>query len=150
MTYDEAEAYLEQMGITYVNRVPDPEKSYENSITLDLTSAADSSTLRVASVRGTLAEGHPMISRIGDFDRLYIEPEGHNVVFVYDDRPGVVAAVGTAFANNNINIEDLRQPHNEETGRSIAIVKTNQAVSDDIVSAIASEIGADISFYILF
>ena len=150
MTHDEAEAYLEQMGITYVNRVPDPEKSYENSITLDLTSAADSSTLRVASVRGTLAEGHPMISRIGDFDRLYIEPEGHNVVFVYDDRPGVVAAVGTAFAKNNINIEDLRQPHNEETGRSIAIVKTNQAVSDDIVADIAAEIGADISFYIQF
>ena len=57
-------AYFKDMGIDVVNRVPDPAKAYDNSITIDITGSLGSDQMRRASVRGTITEGVPMISRI--------------------------------------------------------------------------------------
>ena len=148
MSESEAQLYLKDMGIEYVNRDPDPSKQYDNSITLDLIADVDSHTLNRTSVRGTVAEGIPMISRIGDFDRLYFEPAGHSAFFIYEDRPGVLGRVGNALAAAGINIEDARNPHNAESGRSLALLKVNQSVPQDVMNAAAEEIGAQIAFSI--
>ncbi len=148
MDYAAAEAYLAKRGISYINRTPDPDKHYESSITLDLTSETSRDTRRIASIRGTITEGNLMVSRIGEFDKLYFEPGGHTAVFIYDDRPGVVAVIGKHFEENGINIEDLRQPHNSVIGRSIAIVKANVELPNDVLNAIAKDIPADVSFYV--
>ena len=89
MGYDAAIDYLKEKGVEYFNRETDPSKGYGNSITVDVTTAVDAANFKEL-VFGTLAEGNMMISRINDFDKLYFEPTGTAVLFIYKDRPGLL------------------------------------------------------------
>ncbi|MBL7076118.1 MAG: hypothetical protein ISS31_01475 [Kiritimatiellae bacterium] len=148
MDYHAAFNYLDEMGIEYVSREVDVSKGYGNSITLDLTSEVDSDSLRRISVRGTLAEGNMMVARINEFDRLYFEPLGHTVFFLYDDRPGVIGIIGRTLADSGVNIEDMRNPHDPQTNRSLAILKVNQRVPATIIDSISKEIKSIAAFHI--
>jgi len=148
MDYHAAFNYLDEMGIEYVSREVDMSKGYGNSITIDVVSEVDSDSLRRISVRGTLAEGNMMVARINEFDRLYFEPLGHTVFFLYDDRPGVIGIIGRALAENAVNIEDMRNPHDPQTNRSLAILKVNQRVPGTIIDAISKEIKSIAAFHI--
>jgi D-3-phosphoglycerate dehydrogenase len=134
--------YLDEMGIQIVNRKIEPEKRFGNSMTLDFTSSVDGETLRHVSVRGTVTEGNMMVSRINDFDKLYFEPVGHVVFFVYEDRPGVIGAIGAKLAAAAINIEEMRDSRDPKTNRSLAILKLNKTAPEALVQGIAAEIKA--------
>lgn len=137
-----AVAYLEEMGISYGTRETDESKGYGNTITVDLVARVDSETLKRISVRGTVAENTLMISRIGGFDKLYFEPKGHLALFTYADRPGVLSQIAGAMAEAGINIDDVRNPHDESGERSIAILKVSQPVASDVLKAVAVKIDA--------
>jgi D-3-phosphoglycerate dehydrogenase len=143
-----ATKFLDEMGIEYTNRKVDPTKRFESSITVDLTGTVDTDNLRRMSIRGTVAEGILMVSRINEFDKLYFEPIGHTVFFMYDDRPGVIGAIGGKLAARGINIEDMRNPHDVKTNHSLAILKINQQVPDDVMKDISREIKALAAFSI--
>lgn len=145
MDFRGARQYLDEMGIEYANRKADPEKKYVNSMTVDMTCAVDSATLRRVSIRGTVAENTAMVSRVNEFDKLYFEPAGDTVIFVYDDRPGVVGTIGRMLADAEINIEDMRHSHDRKTNRSLAILKVNRPAPDEVVSQIGEEIQATIA-----
>jgi len=147
MDYASTLQYLKDMGVDYEDRETDDRKGFENSITIDLTAAVDADLLRHASVRGTVAEGNVMISRINDFDKLYFEPSGHNLIFIYTDRPGVLGQIGAALAESSINIDDVRNPHDSKGEKSLALLKVNQPVADDVVERIAALIDADVGVY---
>jgi D-3-phosphoglycerate dehydrogenase len=138
--------FLEGRGIEYRNRETDARKGFANSITVDLTGNLDASNLRQVSVRGTVAEGTIMISRINDFDKLYFEPSGHVVCFQYKDRPGVVGHIGAALAEAKLNIEDVRHSHHVPSDQSMAIFKLNQPAPEALVSKVAKEIHASMAF----
>jgi D-3-phosphoglycerate dehydrogenase / 2-oxoglutarate reductase len=146
--YREARAHLEEMGIEYTNRVGSSEKGFENSITVDLISEVDSETLRRTSIRGTVTEGLVMVSRINEFNKLYFEPVGPMVFFLYRDRPGVIGAIGRALAQHDINIEDMRNPHDPATNRSLAILRVNREPPAALMTEIADEIEAVAAFSI--
>ncbi len=148
MDYAAALQYLKDMGIDYHDRETDPTKGYESSITVDFTAHTGEDRLVAASVRGTVAEGNLMISRISDFDKLYFEPVGHTVIFTYNDRPGVLGRIAAALAAESINIDDVRNPHNSKGTHSLALLKINQPVAPDVVRRIADEIEAQTAFYI--
>jgi D-3-phosphoglycerate dehydrogenase len=150
LDYRGAQGYLKEMGIDYINREIDPDKPFENSITIDLAAAMGDGTTRNVSVRGTLAESLPMVARIDEFDRLYFEPKGHTTFFLYEDRPGVIGTIGAHLATAGINIEDMRNPHDTATNRSLAILKTNTAAPCELMDAIGKEIGALAAFCINF
>jgi len=135
--------YLKAMGVDYADRETDRQKGFENSITLDLTAHLDADILRRVSLRGTVAEGTLMISRINGFDKLYFEPQGITAIFIYKDRPGVLSRITTALAKAGINIDDVRNPHDAKGEKSIAILKLNQMASDEVVQAVATEIEAE-------
>jgi len=137
-----ATKYLKEMGIEYINRPADAEKGFDNSITLDITTEAGAGSLKVTSIRGTVAESLQMVSRVNEFDRLYFTTGGATLFFLYDDRPGVIAAISRRLADAHINIEDMRNPHNSDTNRSLAIVKVSKPVSQDLLSVISKEINA--------
>jgi len=139
--------YFSEMGVDYENREPDESKGYGNSITVDLIGSVDADNLKHASVRGTLAEGNLMISRINDFHKLYFEPTGHNLIFTYKDRPGVLGRIGAALAEADINIDDIRNPHDSKNQKSLALLKVNKAVPEEVVAGIARDINADMAFY---
>ena len=73
MGYDAAIDYLKK-GVEYFNRETDPSKGYGNSATVDVTTAVDAANFKRISVRGTLAEGNMMISRI-NFDKLTLNQQ---------------------------------------------------------------------------
>jgi D-3-phosphoglycerate dehydrogenase / 2-oxoglutarate reductase len=150
MTPSEAQAFLAEMGIDYIDREIDQTKKFENSITVDLTAAVDPENDRHVSVRGTVEEGIMLISRINEFDKLYFEPVGPTLFFLYDDRPGVIGAIGKILAEASVNIEDMRNPHDPRTNRSLAIVKVNQVIDDETMATIKDEIQARAAFCMKF
>jgi D-3-phosphoglycerate dehydrogenase len=134
----DAESFLAGKGIALEVRPTDDSKKFGSSMTIDLL--AGSETLKPVSVRGTIAEGNIMISRINDFDRLYFAPQGHSLLVVYRDRPGVLAKITGACADANINIEDIRSPHDTKTATlSLAVLKTNKPVPAVTVDRIRRE-----------
>jgi D-3-phosphoglycerate dehydrogenase len=100
------------------------------------------------SVRGTVVEGVLMVSRINEFDRLYFEPRGNAVLFLYEDRPGVLGTIGVALAESGINIEDMRNPHDPKTNHSLAIMKINKPASTEVIAEITEQIRALAAFHI--
>jgi D-3-phosphoglycerate dehydrogenase len=130
------------MGIEYTNRPIDPDKGFPNSITVDLVTEIGDSRLKRTSVRGTVAEGMLMVSRINEFDRLYLPPDGNLLVCVYEDRPGMTAIISRHLADAQVNIEDMRNPHDLHTNRSLAVVRVNKPVPAAVVQSIAAEIKA--------
>ncbi|MCA1809072.1 MAG: hypothetical protein LC725_06440, partial [Lentisphaerae bacterium] len=145
-----ARQYLEEMGVTINNREPDARKKFDNSITIDLVGSLDAGKLQRVSVRGTVTEGVLMISRINDFDKMYFEPSGPTVFFIYKDRPGVLGQIGAALAQSDINIEDVRNPHHARLNQSLAIMKVNRPVAPEIMAAITRDIEAQSAFYYNF
>ena len=146
MDYHAARAHLESMGIDYVNRKVDPRKGYDNSMTIDLTGEVGPEKRRQVSVRGTVAESTLMVSRINEFNKLYFEPVGPTAMFLYDDRPGVIGTIGQCLADAGINIEDMRNPHDPTTNRSLAILKVNRMVPAEVIDAITGRIEARAAF----
>ncbi|MDT8392194.1 MAG: NAD(P)-dependent oxidoreductase [Lentisphaeria bacterium] len=143
---EEAEQYLEDKGVEYINRQPDPRKAFDNSITIDLLEG--DSEVKQVSIRGTIAEGHIMISRIDNFEGLYFQPFGHSLIAKYQDRPGVLAGITSVLAENGINIDDIRSPHDEKGVNSLAVLKTNQAVGESVVRHIKDRTGIELVFAI--
>ena len=145
--HKEALQHLKDMGISVNNRQTDPRKGYENSMTIDLTGSLDTGDLRRVSVRGTVAEGILMISRVNDFDKLYFEPKGPTVFFIYEDRPGVLGQIGSALAGADINIEDVRNPHHLKVNQSLVIMRVNKPVPAALMGEISAKIRALSSHY---
>jgi len=140
-----AEDYLQNMGISFETRAVSNQKGYGNSLTVDLF--VGNRAIQEISVRGTITEGNLMISRINDFDKLYFEPRGHSLIAVYRDRPGVLATITRVLAGDNINIDDIRSPHDSRTAEfSMAVLKVNKPVPTATVHALKAEINADVVF----
>jgi D-3-phosphoglycerate dehydrogenase len=140
--YDAALEYLKEMGVEYFNRETDTSKGYGNSITLDVTTSVDAAHFQRISVRGTVAEGNMMISRINDFDKLYFEPVGRAVLFIYKDRPGVVGQIGNALAEAGINIDDMRNPHDPSGENSLALMRITGEAGGEVIEKISAQIDA--------
>jgi D-3-phosphoglycerate dehydrogenase len=140
--YEAALAYLKEMGVEYFNRETDLSKGYENSMTVDVTTSVDAAHFQRISVRGTVTEGNMMISRINDFEKLYFEPVGAAALFIYKDRPGVIGQIGNALAEANINIDDMRNPHDPSGETSLALMKISESIDSEVVDRIASQIDA--------
>lgn len=140
---------LSSQGIEYSAGNADDRKGYGNSITIDIFAHGENDqTLHKASIRGTVTEGNLMISRINDFDQLYVVPEGHFVCFIYEDRPGVLAEISSRLAEAGINIDDVRNPHSQCGKQSLALVKVNQKVSSEVITTIKDKISASVAFYV--
>jgi len=134
----DAQEFLKTRGVELVNRDVDNDKNYGESITIDLV---DSKNNRI-SVRGTITEGNMMISRICDFDKLYLDPKGTILFFEYKDTPGVIAKLSGALSEKGINIIDIRAPQNLKSGNSLAVIKTCSDVSDADVAKMGELVGA--------
>ncbi|NOY75783.1 MAG: ACT domain-containing protein [Kiritimatiellaeota bacterium] len=144
----DALALLQERGIVVENRAVDDGKKYGESMTIDLFKGDD--TIAKVSVRGTIAENHLMISRLNDFDKLYLEASG-NVFFVeYADEPGVIGKIASILGDNHINIVDLRAPQSADAKRALAVIKTNKQVTgkvrDEVEKAVDTINAFDVTF----
>ena len=84
-----------------------------------------------------------MVARINEFDGLYFVPEGALLCCIYEDRPGVIATVSRHIADMGINIEDMRNPHDPKTGRSLVILKLSRPIDAETVAKVAADISSE-------
>ncbi len=77
--------------------------------------------------------------RLVSFDTCQIEmaPEG-NLIFVQnEDRPGVIAAVGSILAQSNINIGDFRLGRREDTNNAVAMIQVDTPPSNEVLEKLS-------------
>jgi D-3-phosphoglycerate dehydrogenase len=117
-------------------------------MTIDLFEGT--TTIKKVSVRGTIAENNLMISRVNDFDKLYLEPSGNNFFVEYKDEPGVIGKIASLLGKNKINIVDLRAPQNINGDRALAVMKTNVPVSEEIMREIKELVKAGVVFNFIY
>lgn len=142
-TFDASDAkdFLKGMGIEYKTRVTDESKNYGESVTVDLFSGKGDSYEKV-SVRGTVTEGVPMVSRVNDFKDLYFNPVGTSAMIEYKDRAGVLATITQIIAKGSVNILDIRAPQNLSTGQSLAVFKLSAPLSAEAITEIKEAVSA--------
>ncbi len=144
----DAEAFLKDRGIVVINRNTDEDKKYGQSMTIDLIEG--NNTLKKVSLRGTITENNLMISRINDFEKLYLAASGDNLIVEYKDAPGVIGKIASILGESNINIIDIRAPQNIGTDKALAVIKTNVEVSCDLTSKISDAVNATNAFTVSF
>ncbi|MFO7821962.1 MAG: NAD(P)-dependent oxidoreductase [Lentisphaeria bacterium] len=137
----EAEEYLKEKGTSYDVREVDDSKGYGNSMTIDLLEGKE--LIRSVSMRGTVAEGKVMISRINNFDNLYFQPRGHSLLVCYVDRPGVLAKITRLVAEAGVNIEDIRAPQDPSAAKSLAVLQIDRGVPATTVEEIRQQTEAE-------
>ncbi|MEG0426682.1 MAG: 3-phosphoglycerate dehydrogenase family protein [Akkermansia sp.] len=149
MMPSDASKALQQQGITIIEREPMEQKSYGNSMTIDLITE-DGKKMDSLSLRGTITDGLPMISRFADFEGLYFGLSGHLLFVNYKDRPGVIAQIAAVLADAQINIDNIAAPRDHKTETSLAVLRLNQPVSDTILDEIKLKTHADNAFALSF
>lgn len=139
--------------VSYVNA---PLLAEERGLHLELTTSAESPDYRsLLTLRGALADGTPvsvsgtlsgprMVEKLTDLDGFDVDlrPEGHLVVLRYQDRPGVVGAVGAKFGGADINIASAQVSRTEQGGDALMVVAVDTVVPPHVLAELAESIGA--------
>jgi len=90
------------------------------------------------------ADRLPRVLRIDDF-AMDIVPEGHMVVIVNKDQPGVIGTVGSTFGDAQVNIADmvisrvLKQSDGSAT--ALMVIKTDQLPADAVINRLKARPG---------
>ena len=139
--------------VTYVNA---PLLAKERGVDVALETAEDSPDYHnLVTVRGVLADGTPVsvsgtlvgsrqvekITAIDGFE-VDIRPEAHLAFFRYEDRPGIVGAVGALLGEAHINIASAQVSRLQAGGEALMSLSLDDAVAPDILAEIAKIIGA--------
>jgi D-3-phosphoglycerate dehydrogenase len=66
------------------------------------------------------------------------------VVMIYQDRPGIVAVYGKAFAEAGINIAAMTIARQQEGGKALSVVTVDSPVEAKILVKLRSEINAEL------
>jgi D-3-phosphoglycerate dehydrogenase len=67
----------------------------------------------------------------------------HMVVMVYQDRPGIVAIYGKAFAEAGINIAAMTIARQQKGGKALSVITVDSPVDSKILDKLKGEISAD-------
>src|SRR5687767_8810460 len=95
-------------------------------------------------ILGTVyADGLPRVLRIDGFAMDMI-PEGHMVLIVNKDQPGVIGTVGTSFGDANVNIADMvisREFDKSGEAHALMVLKTDSPAPDALVNRLRARPG---------
>ncbi len=93
---------------------------------------------------GTLT-GPKMVQKligINGYD-LEIPISTHMAFFAYEDRPGVIGAVGKLLGEADVNIAGMQVSRDDDAAKALIALTVDQAIPLDVVAAIEKEIGAE-------
>jgi len=88
-------------------------------------------------VSGTLFdESRP---RFVSFDTCDVEmaPEGNLIVIQNEDKPGMIAAMGSVLSEANINIGDFRLGRREDADTAVAIIQVDTPPTQSVLDKLA-------------
>ena len=139
--------------VSYVNV---PVLAGERGLEVRLTTEPVSEDYRsLVTLRGTLADGHQIsvsgtlsgpkhvekIVEIDGFD-MEIVPAEHMAFFRYEDRPGIVGAVGRILGEAGINIAGMQVSRDAKGGHALVALTVDSAIPHAVLEEIVTEIGA--------
>jgi D-3-phosphoglycerate dehydrogenase len=104
----------------------------------DYVNAIEISAGEDAAVAGTLVgkRNEERLVRVFDFEVDF--PPGPYMCFLrYDDRPGVIGAIGTILGNRGVNISDMRVGRQEKGGEALMCLAVDQPVDNEILKELA-------------
>ena len=67
----------------------------------------------------------------------------HMVVMIYQDRPGIVAVYGKAFAEANINIAAMTIARQQKGGKALSVITIDSPVEPNVLETVREAIQAD-------
>ena len=98
---------------------------------------------RVVRVAGTVLQPGDRERIIEVWDTpIDVEPAPYMAVFRYDDRPGVIGAIGTACGEAGVNIAAAQVGRKSGGGEAIMALALDAPLTHDVLVAITSSIGA--------
>jgi D-3-phosphoglycerate dehydrogenase len=142
--------------VTYVNS---PNLAQEKGLTSTVTTEAECEDYRsMISMRAAFSDGNRVevdatlmgirkvekIVRINKFD-IELPPTDHLLFLIYEDKPGVVGAVGNVLGAAKINIANMQVARDKAGGEALMALTVDSAIPADVTQKIASEVGARIS-----
>ncbi len=140
--------------VTFVNA---PALAADRGVEVSLTTDADSPDYRnLLTVRGVLPTGEQVsvsgtltgprqvekLTAVDGFD-VEIPATSHLVFFRYEDRPGIVGAVGRTLGEAGVNIASAQVSRTSQGGHALMALTVDSAVPSDVLDDIATAIGAE-------
>jgi len=141
---------------TYVNS---PNLAQEKGMSATVTSEAECEDYRsMIGLRAAFSNGSRVevdatlmgirkvekIIRINKFD-IELPPSDHLLFLVYEDKPGVVGAVGNILGAGKINIANMQVARDKAGGEALMALTVDSAIPIEFTEKIAKEIGARVS-----
>jgi len=154
LTPAEAASMARENGVVIrLEMKPDDTRGHGNSITVDYM-VKTGAQLEQVSVRGTVAGDAVKISRIKEFENVDFIPGGLVTIFEYDEKEGMMDAIGEYFTTSHYNKKQGRFIQGPNGTRAITVfqVEKKQEIElpdgvrseDEEVAAIAAGIKKDI------
>ena len=140
--------------VSYVNA---PLMAEQRGVEVRLTQHTESDEYRnVTTVKAVLSDGtvvsaggtvigpkhHQKIVSINGYD-VELAMAENLVVMVYQDRPGIVAVYGKAFAEQGINIAAMTIARQQKGGKALSVITIDSPVEQDVLEKLRAEIQAD-------
>jgi D-3-phosphoglycerate dehydrogenase len=141
--------------VSYVNA---PLMAEQRGVEVRLTQATESDEYRnVTTLKAVLSDGsvvsaggtvigpkhHQKVVSINGYD-VELSMADHMVVMVYQDRPGIVAIYGKAFAEASVNIAAMTIARQQRGGKALSVITVDSPVAPEILEKLRSEIQADV------
>ena len=141
VSYVNAPLMAEQRGMDVKLTVDVKSEEYRNVTTIKAI-LADGTT---ASVSGTVIgpKLHQKIVNINGYD-VELGLAEHLVLMVYEDRPGIVAVYGKAFADANINIAAMQIARQQKGGKALSVITVDSPVDAAVLEEVRVAIKADV------
>ena len=140
VSYVNAPLLAEQRGVEVRLTQDTVSDEYRNVTTLK-ASLSDGTTV---SAGGTVIgpKHHQKVVSINGYD-VELSMAEHMVVMVYQDRPGIVAIYGKAFAEAGINIAAMTIARQQKGGKALSVITVDSPVGAEMLEKLKAEIQAD-------
>jgi D-3-phosphoglycerate dehydrogenase / 2-oxoglutarate reductase len=140
VSYVNAPLLAEQRGVEVRLTQDTSSDEYRNVTTLKAV-LSDGTTV---SAGGTVIgpKHHQKVVSINGYD-VELSMAEHMVVMVYQDRPGIVAIYGKAFAEAGINIAAMTIARQQKGGKALSIITVDSPVAPELLEQLKEAIKAD-------
>lgn len=140
VSYVNAPLMAEQRGVEVRLTQDTVSDEYRNVTTLKAI-LSDGSTV---SAGGTVIgpKHHQKVVSINGYD-VELSMAEHMVVMVYQDRPGIVAIYGKAFAEAGINIAAMTIARQQRGGKALSVITVDSPVDSKMLNSLRAQIEAD-------
>ncbi|MBF0503923.1 MAG: phosphoglycerate dehydrogenase [Candidatus Omnitrophica bacterium] len=119
---------MKDRGISINEIASNQEGEYVNAIALDVSTDREP-----FSLLGTLSSNKQ--PRIVKINNVYVEtaPLGHMLFINNNDKPGIVGAIGTILASENINIAGITLGRENQQGVAVSVVNVDSEISESVI-----------------